>query len=89
MRGGPHEAMIEGVEVEIGEKLAGEIADGQASGSLQGGEQGVAGEGVESGAKAGAIGEDAVEEPEGAGAGDAFGELAPQVGEIEIGRAHV
>ena len=62
--------MIEGIEVEIGQKLAGEVADWQASGSLQGREQGVAGEGIDGGPTAGAVGQDHGQQPEGAGAGD-------------------
>ena len=67
-RKGP-QLVIEVVEVEIGQKLAGEVADRQAAGSLQWGEQGVAGEGIDGGAAAGAVGEDRAQQPKGAGAG--------------------
>lgn len=59
-------AVVEGVEVEIGEELAGEVADGQAMRAFQGRQQGIAREGMEGRAAAGAVGEDAVEQPQGA-----------------------
>ena len=80
------QAVVDGVEVQIGEELAGEIADRQAAGPLQGGEEGVAGEAIERGAVAGAVGEDAIKQPEGAGAGDALGQLLTQDGEIDAGK---
>jgi hypothetical protein len=61
--------VIEAIEMEVGEKLAGEVADRQPARPLQGGEQGVAGEGIEGGADGGAVGEDLIQQPEGAGAG--------------------
>ena len=79
------EMVVESIEVEIGEELAGEVADGQAAGALQRREQGVSGEGVVRGAGGGSVGQDLIEEPEAAGAGDALGELLAEDGEIDAG----
>ncbi len=62
--------MVEAIEVDVGQTLAGEVADGQAPGALQRGEPGVVGEGVDGGSLAGSVGQDAFEEPEGASASD-------------------
>ncbi len=72
------DGVIEAIEVEVGEELAGEVADRKAAWALQGGEQGVAGEGVDRGAEAGAVGEEAIKQPESAGAVDALRQLGAQ-----------
>ena len=72
------EAVIDGVEVQIRQKLAGEIADGQPPWPFQGCEQGVAGEPIDGGTAAGAIGQDGAEQPEGARAGDQLLQLGEQ-----------
>ena len=70
--------MVKTIKVEVGQKLAGEVADGQAPETLQWGEQGVAGEGVNSRSVDGSIGQDAIEQPEGAGTSDQRLQLAPE-----------
>ena len=71
--------------MQVGEELAGEVADWQAAGPLKGRQQGVAGKALQGRARAGAVGEDAIEQPEGAGAGDACGQLLAQDREIDAG----
>ena len=66
--------------------MAGEVADWQAAGPLKGRRQGVAGKTLQGRAVAGAVGKDAIEQPEGAGAGDALGQLLAQDGEIDAGK---
>jgi hypothetical protein len=62
-------AVVDVVEVKIGQDLAGEVADRQTPWVLQRAEPGAAGSAVEHGSTAGAIGEAALEQPQGAGAG--------------------
>jgi hypothetical protein len=76
----------EAIEVEVGEELGGEVADGQAAGTLQGREQSVPGEPVDGGSGFRAVGEDPIQQPEGAGAGDALFQLMAQNGEIDAGK---
>jgi len=70
--------VIEGIEVEIRQELAGEVADRQASGSLQRSEQSVAAKDIDGGATAGTVGQDGAEQPEGAGAGNPALQLGDQ-----------
>ena len=60
--------VIEAVEVDIGEKLAGEVADGQSLAAATGGEGRIAGEIVEDGVLGIAVVNDLVDQPEGIGA---------------------
>jgi hypothetical protein len=78
--------MIDGIEVEIGEKLTGEVADRQATGALQRGEQGVAGEGINGGSPGGAVRKNRAQQPEGAGAGDPLLQLGQQQQVIDGGK---
>ena len=79
------EGVIDGVEVQVGEKLTGEIADRQTARSLQRGEQGVTGEGIEGRTDRGTVGQDLIQQPERAGAGDDGRQLGPQECEINAG----
>ena len=79
------QAVIDGVEVEIGQKLAGEVADWQPPWPFQGGEQGVAGESIDGGAAASAVGQDGADQPEGARAGDQTFQLGKQEAVIDGG----
>jgi hypothetical protein len=76
----------EAIEVEVGEELGGEVADRQAAGTLQGREQSVPGEPVDGGSGFRAVGQDPIQQPEGAGAGDALFQLMAQNGEIDAGK---
>lgn len=60
--------MIEGVEVDVGQKLAGQIADGKSFGSLYRGQQVIAGEIVENGFLRVAAVNDGIDQPQGIGA---------------------
>ena len=71
--------------MQIGEKLAGEVADRQAPGPLQRREQAVAGKGIKGGAVAGAVGQNLIEEPESARAADSCRKLGPQDREVDAG----
>ena len=55
------EVVVDGVEVQIGQKLAGEVADRQPPWPFKGCEKGVTGEDVDGGAAAGAVGQDGAE----------------------------
>ncbi len=72
------EAVIEGIEVEIGQELAGEVADRQTAGTLQRGQQGVAGKGIDGRAKVDTVGEGDAQQQEGAGAADLLLQLLQQ-----------
>ena len=78
--------VIKAIEMEIGEELAGEVADRQATGPLQGGEEGVTGESVDGAGGFGAVGEDGAQEPKGGWAGDHLAQLAHQDLVINAGK---
>ena len=77
--------VIEGIEVEIRKKLAGEVADRQASGSLQGRQQGVVRKGIDGGATTGTVRQDQGQQPEGVRAGDPVLQLGDQREVIDRG----
>ena len=78
--------MIDGVEVEIGEELAGEVTDRQAPGPPQWCEQSVAGEGIDGRASAGSIGQDHGQQPAGVRADDRSLQLGRQEPVINGGK---
>ncbi len=77
--------VIEGIEVEIRQKLAGEVADRQPTGSLHGREQGVTGKSIDGRATTGTVGQDHGQQPEGAGADDPPLQLGDQREVIDRG----
>ena len=81
--------VVEAIEIEVGEELAGEVADGQAAPPFEGGEQVVAGEVEVDGLLRVRAVDDPVGEVEGALAGEAAAKVALEDGVVDGGEVAV